>query len=39
MGIYLNPDNKGFKMTLAADIYVDVINLFVRLLILFGNRK
>ena len=23
MGIYLNPDNIGFKMTLAADIYVD----------------
>ena len=23
MGIYLNPDNKGFKITLAANIYVD----------------
>ena len=23
MGIYLNPDNKGFKETLAANIYVD----------------
>ncbi|MBO4334074.1 MAG: AAA family ATPase [Paludibacteraceae bacterium] len=23
MGIYLNPDNSGFKMALAADIYVD----------------
>ena len=23
MGIYLNPDNNGFKKVLAADIYVD----------------
>ena len=37
--LHTNRDGKTTILGRIADIYIDVINLFVRLLVIFGSRK